>query len=296
LIFWTLNMPATLTVATHDIKNGVYEMDPYKIFLTYIKFWFWIDIIVVGPDWGFSIAQAAMGTTSNAGSNVKLLRILRLVRCMRLLRLAKLKWIVASIKDLIDSESLDIVFNIFKMIMFLIVVNHYLACFWYATTLLGVGPTSWVEFHGFNKDDWDYQYVTSFHWAITQFTPSSMHVQPQNMLERLFAINVVVFGLVGFSYLVGSITGSLTELRNMKSEASKQFWSVRRYLKKSQVSMALRIRIEKYLEHAWQIQNSQMKNANLPIFKLLTEQLRNELNCAMSMPHLEVHPLSSTSA
>ena len=52
--------------------------------------------------------------------------------------------------------------------------------------------------------------------AITQFTPSSMHVQPQNILERTFAISVVIAGLVGFSYLVGSITGSLTELRKMK--------------------------------------------------------------------------------
>ena len=41
----------------------------------------------------------------SAGSSVKLLRILRLMRCMRLLRLAKLRWIIARIKDLIDSES-----------------------------------------------------------------------------------------------------------------------------------------------------------------------------------------------
>lgn len=89
LVFWTLNMFASLTVAY--LKNGIYEMDPIKILANYMKFWFWIDLIVVGPDWGFSIAQAAMGTQSNAGSSVKLLRILRLVRCMRLLRLAKLK-------------------------------------------------------------------------------------------------------------------------------------------------------------------------------------------------------------
>lgn len=82
------------------------------------------------------------------------------------------------------------------------------------------------------------RYATSLHWAITQFTPASMHIQPQNLTaarrprlanfllfcfsftcnyfdwgfglswtcppcspqERLFALGVVVFALVGFSY------------------------------------------------------------------------------------------------
>jgi len=101
----------------------------------------------------------------------------------------------------------------------------------------------------------------------------------------------VIAGLVGFSYLVGSITGSLAELRKMTEDSVKQFWNLRRFLKKAQVPMSLRIRIEKYLEHAYTLQKSGTEGGNLPILKLLTEQLRNELNCAMSMPHLEVHPL-----
>jgi len=172
----------------------------------------------------------------------------------------------------------------------LIACNHFLACAWYSTTLIGM-DTSWIKFHGFENEHWTYQYATSFHWAITQFTPSSMHVQPQNIVERVFTVFVVIGGLVGFSYLVGSITGSLAELRRMKEDAVKQFWNLRRFLKKSQVPMPLRIRIEKYLEHAWQLQKDSVTGGNLPILKLLTEQLRNELNCAMSMPHLEVHPL-----
>lgn len=34
--------------------------------------------------------------------------------------------------------------------------------------------------------------------------------------ERLFSIVVIIFALVGFSYVVGSITGSLTQLRALK--------------------------------------------------------------------------------
>merc|ERR1719478_572909 len=153
------------------------------------------------------------------------------------------------------------------MILCLLGVNHILACLWYATTLVDMGP-DWVHVHEFDQSDWTYKYITAFHWAITQFTPASMHVQPQNMLERTFAVTIVVFGLVGFSYLVGSITGSLTELRRMNEDAAKQFWNLRRFLKKSQVQMPLRIRIEKYLEHAWTLQKNSMSNGNLGILKL----------------------------
>jgi hypothetical protein len=289
LIFWTLNIFNSLTVAY--VEEGKHIMDPRMILRNYLKFWFWVDIAVVGPDWAITIAATFLGASGGAGKSVKLLRILRLARCMRILRLAKLKTIIASIKDLIDNEAIDILFNIVKMLMCLIAVNHFIACAWFAMTLFDAGP-SWVEYHSLERKDvsWIYQYVTAFHWAITQFTPASMHVQPQNVLERTFAIVVVVLGLVGFSYLVGSITGSLTELRRMKEEGSKQFWNLRRFLKKSNVQLTLRVKIEKYLEHAWQLQKSAL-NGEIPILKLLTEQLKNELNCALHSPHIEVHPL-----
>lgn len=288
LLYWTLNIFATLTVGY--LHDGSYETRPIMILLHYLRLWFWIDILVVAPDWTFTLVNIFVASKSNAGSGVKLLRVLRLMRVVRLLRLAKLKWIMASIKDLIDSEGADIGFDIFRMILSLVFINHFVACAWFATTWFDSGPT-WVSYHGFENAEWGYQYLTAFHWAITQFTPASMHVQPQNVLERVFAITVVVFGLVGFSYLVGSITGSLSELRRLKEEASKQFWNLRRFLKKNSVSLPLRLRIEKYLEHAWQVRKDSMDNGNLPILKMLTEQLRNELHCAIALPHLTVHPL-----
>merc|ERR1719471_252981 len=106
--------------------------------------------------------------------------------------------------------------------------------------------------------EWDYLYFTSFHWAITQFTPASMDVQPQNLLERVFTVLIVVFALVAFSYVVGSITGSLTQLRSMQEDTYKQFWNLRRYLKQHRVPTALSARIQRYLEHAWSSQGQKL--------------------------------------
>ena len=77
----------------------------------------------------------------------------------------------------------------------------------------------------------------ALHWSLTQFTPASMDVQPQNTIERsglrfplkkrsgksrllqagkvlhsgCFAISVVIFALVGFSYVVGDISSCLMQ-------------------------------------------------------------------------------------
>lgn len=118
-----------------------------------------------------------------------------------------------------------------------------------------------------------------------------MHVQPQNLVERTFAITVVVFGLVGFSYLVGSITGSLTELRKMNSDMTKQFWNLRRYLKQNRVPTELAVRIQKYLEHQWQMSKVSVRQENVTVLRFLSEQLTHEMQCAIVLPNLLIHPL-----
>jgi len=289
LIYWSVNMLASLQVGY--VEDGVIVMVPQRILKHYLKTWFVVDLIVVVPDCIMSFASLGGSTSaSDGGSEVKLLRSLRLVRVVRLLRLFKLKKVMSSLNDHVDSEYLSIVLNVIKMVFALLLVNHFIACWWYVIANTH-GGTTWLKEHHFADVDWEEQYAASFHWFVTQFTPSSMHVQPQNMSERCFAILVVVFALVGFSYLVGSITGSLTKLRAMQEDASKQFWILRKYLRQHFVPMELSFRIEKYLEHAYQQKIERLQGGDVKILNLLSEQLADELKCAMAVPHLSVHPL-----
>lgn len=294
LIFWTLNVGSSLTTGYLGPK-GVVVMDPRLIAKHYLKSWFCVDLIVVVPDWIFTLMpepeEEGQETSSGNGDQIKLLRMLRLVRMTRLLRLLKLRKLGEIIDDNIDSEYLSIVASISKMIMLLIIINHIIACIWWSVGTMGGGSNTWIRQHEFHEVNWDYQYTTSFHWSITQFTPSSMSVQPQNVFERVFAIAVVVFALVGFSYVVGSITGSLTQLRAMQEEASKQFWTLRRYLKQHQVQSDLKKRIQRYLEHAWARKGATQPARSFKIFELLSEQLMSELQYELSEKYLVIHPL-----
>lgn len=289
LVFWTINMP--MSTLQGYVKDGLIVMDFHKICLHYIKTWFAVDLAVVGPDWVFTLLTASTGAQSDKGRYVRLLRVLRLSRTLRLVRLLKLGWIIRSINDRLNSEYASIVANIVQMILALLASNHFIACTWYLIADMSIGSKTWVTVHGFQNEEWKYLYMTAFHWSITQFTPASMHVQPQNMAERTFAVMVVVLALVGFSYLVGSITGSLAQLRGMGAEKVNSFWALRRFLRHNSVPMMLSIRITRFLEHAWQRHKCGRSEESVKILSLLSDQLLSELRCALIVKHLVVHPL-----
>jgi len=190
---------------------------------------------------------------------------------------------------------MSIVVSILQMIMLLLIINHLIACLWWGCADISQDPRvfgdSWAEEYGFVDKTLRERYAVSFHWSITQFTPSSMMINPMNVSERGFAIFVVIFALVGFSYVVGSITGSLTQLRSMQESASKQFWALRRYLKMNKVDAVLRNRVQRYAEHSYANQQSRSNVSNIPMFQYLSEQLLSELQCEMIVPNLRIHPL-----
>lgn len=138
---------------------------------------------------------------------------------------------------------------------------------------------------------WEHLYLVSLHWSLTQFTPAGMDVTPTNEVERGFTIGVVVFALVGFAYVVGSITASLAQLRTMSEEASKDFWQMRRFLNQNSVDHNLAARIQRFVEYAYSRQQKTMSINQVKVLSLLSKQLMEELQCAINLPHMKVHPL-----
>merc|ERR1712226_138212 len=94
-----------MSCVTGIVEEGCTVMIPQRILRAYFRSWFFLDIIVVGPDWVFTLMDLAGGSdTDNSTGASKLLRVLRVVRTVRLLRLAKLQRILALAKDKIETE------------------------------------------------------------------------------------------------------------------------------------------------------------------------------------------------
>jgi len=132
--------------------------------------------------------------------------------------------------------------------------------------------------------------MTSLHWSLTQFTPASMDVSARNVIERIFSVFVLFFALVAFSSVVGSVSASMTALRNLRGGDTKQFWLLRRYLKQKRISRDLGGRIIRYLEHQNSKKMNQVQEKSIPILADLSEHLSVEIACEMYTPHLVFHP------
>lgn len=118
-----------------------------------------------------------------------------------------------------------------------------------------------------------------------------MDVQPENPAERAFAITVVVFALVGFSYVVGSITGSLTQLRSLTERDAKQFWLLRRFLRHKHISFELSLRVRSFLDVEVGKRRITVQIEEVEILKFLTKQMMAELYFEIYSPVLSLHPL-----
>merc|ERR1712048_207745 len=107
--------------------------------------------------------------------------------------------------------------NLAKLLLSVLVLNHVVACVWFLIGRLAMENESrnWITVGELNGTDVAYMYSTSLHWSLTQFTPASMDISARNIWERAFSIVVLFFAMVAFSSIVGSITGSMTSLRNM---------------------------------------------------------------------------------
>lgn len=100
-------------------------------------------------------------------------------------------------------------------------------------------------------------------------------------------IEVLIAGLVLFSSFISSITGSMSQLRNMKAEKSKQFWLLRHYLKQQRVPRDLCFRVPwphgerrgdevlRYVEYATNNVNERVPEGRITILSCLTDQLRS---------------------
>mmetsp|Transcript_28101 Transcript_28101/g.51579 ORF Transcript_28101/g.51579 Transcript_28101/m.51579 type:complete len:904 (-) Transcript_28101:150-2861(-) len=291
VIFWSIDMVACFW------RPYVKEGQSVNLFVMtswhYARTWFPVDCIVVGTDWAVVMMKISSGDSNSDDYKElgQIFRILRFLRMLRLTRVFKCKRILDEMHDRINSEYTSTILDVIKLIILLLIANHFLACIWFFIGDSSKGKPNWLAEGGFRERTFEYTYFTALHWSLTQFTPASMSVQPENVAERMFTIVVIVIALVCFSSFLSSITNSIRQLKDMREDDRRQFWLLRKFLKDSHVTQALGIRIIRYLEHAAASRKKTVQESQIKILDMLSDQLRRELRCATSVPHLILHPL-----
>ena len=106
------------------------------------------------------------------------------------------------------------VIRLFILIFFMLIMAHITACLWYYTARLDdFGPETWVVRNGFTDRDKGQLYLTSLYWALTILTTVGFgDVHAMTSLEMSLCIVWLIFGIVFYSFLIGSLTSVLSKI------------------------------------------------------------------------------------
>jgi len=291
--FWSADLCLSLRVG-YITSSGELVMNCELIVKKYLRSWFFPDLLIVSIDWMLLISEQEAVNADDTGGFLqagKMLQYLRVIRILRLLRLRKLQEAFALLDEFFNSEYFSITKSMIFNMVGILMISHVLGCLWYWVGVMEVkGWNSWVKAHRMEGTTWGYQYLTSLHWSLTQLTPGSMDVQPQNVPERAVAVLVLVLGMIVFSSIVSSITAAMNSLKNISARYNRQRWVLRRFLREQSISSELTTRVTIYADNIIKPRLKQVSVSEVELLKMLPRSLYMDVILELYDQDIEVHP------
>lgn len=298
--FWTFDIIVSFMTGYFS-PEGYIELAPKKVAMHYMRSWLLMDVFIVSVDWtNFIMQRQSEENTDGTNKTSSYMRIAksfsRVKRIISLLRFMKLNTGMKALLDKINSEYVLTGLNLFRIVIVILLINHYVACAWYGLSRSVSDRETWAtkfleEAESEKNASMSYAYSTSLHWSLTQFTPASMEVVPQNAYERFFNVVVIILGFVVFSSFVSSITGAMTHIRHINAQKTAQDSQLRLFFSENRISHELASQVLRYLRRHAMAKGRRLKEADVPALHLLPERLQKMLREEMFSPIFMKHPL-----
>ncbi|CAK9039765.1 cGMP-gated cation channel alpha-1 (Cyclic nucleotide-gated cation channel 1) (Cyclic nucleotide-gated channel alpha-1) (CNG channel alpha-1) (CNG-1) (CNG1) (Cyclic nucleotide-gated channel [Durusdinium trenchii] len=277
--FWILDMPTHL-IFGREI-NGKVELRPWKLAREYLYSWFFLDLLVISIDVGLMLLQEAM---SGGWRSARFLRTLRLLRLLRLLRVAKLQQQLTLLANRFLSAHAFMVMKVVAGLLMILAINHIIACCWFGIgSHAEVDGKSWILRSDLNKDDFAEAYAASIHWALTQFTPATNNIAPDNAVERFFAVWVILLAMGVFSSFISSITSTVSSLRTYRQEQSKKQSQLLRFFNERNLSTDLYSRVQEVVRRQGLFE-VRLKETEVTLFSGVPQRLLILMHEEMFLP------------
>ena len=224
-----------LIVLKQEIRNHYIKRSPY---------WFFIDVAACFPgsyiEWYMLCTDVSCNsltgdTEDQQGNANKMLRLMRMLRLLKLLRLLRLNRLMQKYEE--ELQEFMKTLRVWKILIGMAVVGHWMACFWYwagsegsneqETCAADDGPTSSTSCTGWVDRRFGEgaaarngsttggatpevkRYFASVYWSVmTMTTVGYGDVVPETATEVIVAIIGMVIG----GFMFGMIVGNLAEV------------------------------------------------------------------------------------
>lgn len=233
---------------TGYLEQGMLATDPYKLFLHYIQSWdFKLDVVSILPT---DIMYAFLGVQCEQKCPcpviVRLNRVLRVSRLMEFFDRTETR------------TSFPNVFRILKVVLYILVIIHWNACFYFAMSYnIGFGSDNWVY-----PDIRDprrtlaHQYIYSFYWSTLTLTTIGETPAPETNAEYLFMVFDFLVGVLIFATIVGNVGSMITNMNAARAEFQNRMDGIKQYLAFRKVSEELERKVIKWFDYLWRNKQS----------------------------------------
>lgn len=310
IYFWADIVINFRTAHYDDNLDNTLVVDQRSICKRYLTSWFAIDLLSCVPVTYIELA-ATRGASAqysdsmpDSGSQLKLFKVLRLLRLAKLLRLARIRRVLQRLED--DYKWLAQGSRIFKIIISILIVAHFVACMWYyagtgSPQLLGqdehgedVMLQPWVSRWLNQVEDASdislyTRYLDALYYSVTTLTTVGFGDRvPVTDTEKLLSILCELAGSVIF----GIIAGSLSALAMSESLSLHEIKIKRKQLEEfmhfKKVPKRMRPNFLDQLEN-WFTKKSVFDEEQ--VLEYLPPKHRKELLMAIYKPYLAQCPL-----
>ena len=165
-------------------------------------------------------------------------------------------------QELLHTQAASLYYSLFGSISRLLILNHLVACCWYAVGDLG-GPTGWVRRSGLESETVIHKYLVCLNWAFAQLSVGSSELIPESTFEFSFCVLVAFRSLITYSTLISTMTSLLSGLSKIKEDENTEFRMLRSYLVHHDICKELQQKITRFLQHQYGLRQ-QAKSADAP--------------------------------
>ncbi|KAL4510098.1 hypothetical protein ABPG72_010291 [Tetrahymena utriculariae] len=143
--------------------------------------------------------------------------------------------------------------ELFKLIFFIIIFAHYIACVWHKIGVIGQqegAKVTWMSAIDIQPATIADYYITSLYWAVvTMITLGYGDIVPKNQQEKLFVILITQISCILFAYTMNSIGEILKEMGKKQQLFKQQMSLIDTYMRKRGLNQLTQVKVRKYFEY-----------------------------------------------
>ena len=276
-----------LNFSTGFYEKGSLVTNRLLVIKHYFKQSFFLDFFITFPfNWiiegGVLVPEDSSGTVENQPDAYQSLRLCRIIKMIRVLQVLQIPKITSRLEHTLASDRLATIITLLKLSFTIILVGHWIACFWYLAAEIQSSyiHSTWTQriimLNGGSLSPFDL-YVAALYWAFTtMITVGFGDIIPLSTFERLYATVIMLFACCLFAYLLGSIGTLVQKQTALEDEYTERIVQMNTYMKKRGIPHELRARVRRYLNYT--LESLKVKRFNDDtVLDLLSGPLKMEI-------------------